>query len=244
MKAQDTSNFNKIYQNGASHIEAAKILANNRYFGFALAHIVLGIEELIKYQIVVYYYCHDSPFDKSDKDNVFSKHKKKHELLAEFQRAISESFTEDFLEAVFLDMSGKELERKHIDAKQNRFNRIGSFLSLSYKEINLTQQERNSFQNWILQADEFKKKGFYVDELRGAFKSPDEIGQEQLVEGLKYADTILKQTEVIKSLHVTDEEWEKMFPEIFGAGQDFTIPDDWWGNYFTNADKLLNPKTM
>ena len=44
-------------------MECAEILAKNKMFGYAISHLILAIEELIKYQVIMTRSVNKYPFD-------------------------------------------------------------------------------------------------------------------------------------------------------------------------------------
>ena len=100
----------KIFENGLSHIDCAKKLANNNHFGFATSHLILGLEELIKYQVIQVHSVDNKLFEDKEATSIFYSHRKKHKLLKEFQEAISKNFSKDFMELLIYKITGKNLE--------------------------------------------------------------------------------------------------------------------------------------
>jgi AbiV family abortive infection protein len=199
----------KIFDNGCLHIECAQILAKNGQFGFATSHLILGLEELIKYQVFKTYSYDETVFldketDSKSPDSIFRRHKTKHKLLKEFQEAISESFSEDFIEYLLYNTLGKTLTEKRKKIEKNRFREIGSFLGVAYREINIPDHEKSNFTKWLEDADNLKNSGFYVD---AEFRTPKEITENVYETALRYTNAILEQTRVIKNLDITDEEF-------------------------------------
>ena len=45
--------YNKVFDNGLKHVGAAKLLASENMHGFAISHLILGIEELMKYIVLI-----------------------------------------------------------------------------------------------------------------------------------------------------------------------------------------------
>jgi AbiV family abortive infection protein len=207
----DRDNYNKIFNNGLAHINSAKILADNNSYGFAISHLILSIEELIKYQVVMTHNVDNTLFDKEANPqkgkSVFRDHLTKHDLIREFQQSISGGFSEKFIGSVFHKATGQPLKPEHIDVQTNRFKETGNFLNVAYKEINIPEDERQDFFDWLGKANEKKNKGFYVNPNNGIYESPSEIIKDEYVTAFKYADAILKQTEVIKSLDITEDEF-------------------------------------
>lgn len=208
----DRDNYNKTFDNGVAHINAAKLLADNGNYGFAISHSILGIEELIKYQVVLNYFADNTLFaDKEinpkNRNSIFRDHLKKHDLLKEFQQSISKEFSDTFHDYVFHLATGQELNEKHLEIQKNRFKEIGSFFSVSYNEINIPEGERQSFFEWLDEANNLKNNGFYVNWTTTNFEAPNDIEKSHYETALKFVDAILKQTEVIKSLDLTDDEF-------------------------------------
>jgi AbiV family abortive infection protein len=205
----------KIFENGLAHIDCAKTLADNNHFGFATSHLILGLEELIKYQVVQIHSLNNKVFEDKEAKSIFRSHGTKHNLIREFQQAISENFAEDYVEYLFYKMIGKNLEDKHKQVEKNRFKGIGSMLGVAFKDISIPDKEKNEFFPWLSQADNLKKDGFYVDLDKAGFKSPADITKGIYETALVYTTTILEQTKVIKDLDITDEEFINLLNSDF-----------------------------
>ena len=201
------SKYNQIFENGVAHITAATLLANGGRFDFAISHIVLGIEELIKYQVMLNYFCQNPGFKEEDIKAVFAKHKAKHSLLEEFQISISEEFGNDFHEYIFKSITGQQPTKSQEDTQANRFKEIGAFLSIAYKDINLSNEDRKAFFSWLKGANDLKNKGFYVDYNNNAWWFPNSLRESDFLTALKFATAIKNQIEAIKSLDITDDEF-------------------------------------
>jgi AbiV family abortive infection protein len=208
----DRDNYNKIFDNGLLHIDTAKILADNGSFGYAISHLILGIEELIKYQVVLMHFADNTLFadkevDQGNRHSVFRDHLKKHDLIKEFQQSISKEFASDFQDYIFRKATGRELTEKHFAVERNRFKEWGSFFSVSFSEINIPETEQQAFFEWLNKANDTKNKGLYVNWKNSNFESPSDIQKNQFETALIYANAILKQTEAIKSMDLTDDEF-------------------------------------
>jgi AbiV family abortive infection protein len=197
----------KIFENGIDHINCGKVLADQEFFGFAISHLILGIEELIKYQVVMTSSADESLFTEKEKKAVYKYHDSKHTLIKEFQEALSKEFSSVFLDYVFHLATDRELEEKHIAISQNRFKEIGSFLYHSYQEINIPANERDSFFEWLRNANSLKNDGFYVNVSEAGIWIPKNLTSTHYATAFKYAEAIRKQTEIIKSLDITDDEF-------------------------------------
>jgi len=208
----DRDNYNKIFDNGLLHIESAKLLADNGSFGFAISHLILGIEELIKYQVVLTHCADEKVFtDKEinpkNRNSIFRDHLIKHNLIKEFEQSISTEFATDFLDYIFHKATEQELTEKYLAIEKNRFKEWGCFFNMAYSEINIPETERLSFFEWLKTANDTKNKGFYVNWTDTSLDSPSDIKKGQFETAMNYTNAILKQTEVIKSLDITDIEF-------------------------------------
>jgi AbiV family abortive infection protein len=200
-------NYTKAFDNGQQHINAAIVLAEKQHYGFSISHLILGIEELIKYQILFNCSDENTIFTDAEINSIFYNHKGKHKLLKEFQESVSKEFTEDFHEYIFHIASGLELNEKHLSIQKNRFKEWGAFFSVAYPEINIPEADRQSFFKWLNDANSIKNRGFYVCPNGDKWKSPSEVLKEEYETALMYANAILQQTEIMKSLDITEEEF-------------------------------------
>lgn len=211
----DRENYNKIFNNGFSHLNSAKLLADSYEFGHAISHLVLGIEELIKYHVVATHFADETVFkDKEVNPNgeksIYKLHQTKHKLLAEFIEAGSNQFTEMFREYFFYLATGQALKPEHLKIKENRFKEIGNIINDTFSEINFTEEERTKFFTWLKDANNNKNNGFYVDLRNDIWKSPKDFSASDYEIALKYATVILNQTKIIKDLDITDDEFITM----------------------------------
>ncbi|MFY0602258.1 MAG: AbiV family abortive infection protein [Cyclobacteriaceae bacterium] len=205
--------YNEIFDNGLAHIVTAELLARCKKFGFAISHLVLGIEELIKYQVVQFHSGDNSAFTPSEtnpnhKKSIFRFHSTKHNLIREFQEAISSEFSKNFDEYILRKFTGQEFDAQHEKVARNRFKEIGSFLGSAYSEVNLNDDEKKQFFTWLDKANELKNRGFYANTTDyKKVQSPNSLTFEDYQLANKFARVILKQTKVIKDLDTTDEEF-------------------------------------
>ena len=213
---KDRDNFNKIYENGLSHLTSAEILADNNEFGFAISHLVLGIEELIKYQVISAHYDNhtlftDSEINPNKSQSIFKYHQTKHKLLEEFIEAGSNKFAQTFNEYVLHLATGKDLNTEHLKIQENRFKEIGNIINGAFSETNFTEELRMTFFTWLKDANNNKNNGFYVDFRNNLWKSPKDFLKEDYEIALKYANVILNQTKIIKDLDIDDDEFIDLF---------------------------------
>ena len=207
----DRLSYNKIFDNGVKHIECAKILADNKLYGFAISHIILGIEELIKYQVVmtksVNDYSFDDVLDPQKHKSVFRDHLTKHDLLKEFQESISDDFANQFLQTVIARSSGLTLTEDHSPILKNRFKEWGAFFAFAGSEMNIPKEERNAFFEWLKNANNTKNNGLYVNWKNETIETPDNFTIDEYQRALTYASSILRQIEFMKSVDLSGEEF-------------------------------------
>lgn len=204
--------YNKIFDNGLLHINSAILLAEHNIFGFAISHLILGIEELIKYQVVLTHFADSTVFSDKEvnplnRNSIFRDHLKKHELIKEFQQSIFNEFANDFNDYIFHKATEQSLKEKHLEIEKNRFKEWGNFLNVAYREINIPETQRETFFEWLKNANDTKNKGLYVNQTDTTFESPSEITKAEFEISLNFANAILEQTKVIKSLDLTDDEF-------------------------------------
>ena len=149
---------------------------------------MLGIEELIKYQVYLNYLTKKDLFTEDEIKGIFRKHKIKHNLLQEFSKSLSSESTETFLSYTFKSVTGQTLTEKELEIENNRFKEIGSFLNVAYKELNLSEQERNKFIAWLNKADNFKNEGFYVDNSNNKWSFPSDFKKADFLVAYRFAN--------------------------------------------------------
>ena len=207
------SDYNKIFDNGVKHIECAKLLANKEMFGFAVSHLILAIEELIKYQVVMTKSVNNYPFDDvmdpQKRKSIFSDHLTKHELLKEFQESISDDFADKFFKTVIADSKGIILEDDPTISK-NRFKAWGFFFNIAGSKMNIPKEQRSSFFEWLKKANGTKNNGLYVNWKNEILETPDNFSIDEYETALSYALSILKQTEFMKSVDLSDDEFREL----------------------------------
>lgn len=211
----DRDYYNKIFYNGNSHINSAKLLADNNEYGYAISHLILGIEELIKYHVIANYFADKTLFTEKeinpvDRKSIFNFHKTKHNLLAEFIEACSKQSSETFLEYIFYSATNQPLKEVHLKIKENRFKEIGNIIQGAFSETNFTEEERTNFIDWLRKANENKNNGFYVDWKNDNWNTPKDFLKSDYEIALKYATVFLYQTKIIKDLDKTDDEFIKI----------------------------------
>lgn len=207
---KERANYAKIFENGENHLYAALLLEREGLYGFAVSHIVLGLEELIKYVVVRFHLMDDdrelfSPeVSESGKSSVFRSHVKKHSLVAEFQEAVSEESVRQY-EQMFKRIFGlNKDDDTHSQNDANRFRGIGALLHAAFEEINISDADKKDFLEWLRMADQLKKLGLYVDRIGDELVSPNTISKEDFLRSYNYAKALLEQTRILTRLDTND----------------------------------------
>lgn len=195
----------KVFENAVVLLESAKCVAERGHYGLACSLIVLSLEEFIKYQVVLTNSGEGVVFDAGEVRKVFSQHKTKHALLAEFQESLSARSIVAFEEWVIRTVSGQDPVQDGPGVQ--KFMSTGSFLATAFQEIALTESDRIDFILWLAEADEIKKKGLYVNLATGQRSFPTDLSSDDYQRALKFAVAVRNQTEVLKDMDLTEEEF-------------------------------------
>lgn len=202
-------NYNKIYENALIHIESAELLAAGEKYGIAISHLILGIEEFIKYHVVIANSTELNVFPDKEFEAVFRSHERKHELLKEFQTSICAESSEAFQRLILKNQSKQPLTDEESKIKANRFKEIGNILYAAFSE-NLSKSEFDDFFVWMNDVNDLKNQGFYVGFQNGIWKIPSDKTKAEYERALSYAKVIQKQTSLTKDLDMTDDEFMTM----------------------------------
>lgn len=204
--------YNKIFDNGVLHIEASKLLASEKMYGFAISHLILDIEELMKYIVVMTKFVNH--YDFSDvldgkKNLVFSSHATKHDLFKEFQEAISDSFSNRFFNMLISKQRKIVTDEDYSDILKNRFKEWGLFFRIAGHEMNIPNEQRIAFFEWLKKANDTKNKGYYANQSNGnSITVPDKFAIDDYETALTYANSLLMQTTFMKSVDLSNEEFK------------------------------------
>ena len=206
--------YDKIYYNGEKHIKCAEILAANNMYGFAISHLILGIEELIKYQVVmtstVNKYEFEKEIDSPKGKTIFKDHLTKHRLIKEFQESVSQEFAGKYLQILIARLQGLNSTENSSYVESNRFKEWGLFFAHSGSEMNIPDNERDNFFEWLKQANDNKNNGFYANRVDAVIITPERFTAADFEKILMYANCILMQTAFMKSVDLDDDEFEAL----------------------------------
>jgi hypothetical protein len=80
--------------------------------------------------------------------------------------------------------------------------------------MNIPENQRNAFFEWLQNANELKNKGFYANWVNNKMQIPGDVTLTQYEEALGYATSILKQTEFMKSVDLSDDEFIELLTHV------------------------------
>src|SRR5436190_20876247 len=89
------------YENGMRHFKYSEIAASEKDFGFAVSHLVLGVEELIKSLLLICLYSDQNFLSTDEKDKIFLRHDFKHLNIRELFSSLCSDQIEEYHENPF-----------------------------------------------------------------------------------------------------------------------------------------------
>lgn len=93
----ERKDYNQIYENALNLINSAKKVAELKNYGTAVALLILGLEELIKFQVVLDKSAAGQDFSEEEFNKVFRNHRTKHSILKEFAQSLSDVLPKTFM---------------------------------------------------------------------------------------------------------------------------------------------------
>jgi len=151
------SECNKIYpviaKNGSDLLKVSKASSDIGKHGIALSLLILGAEEYVKSIIILLKANGVRVFDVPEIRQIFRDHKKKHEVATFIEFA-------NIIEPIILlsDWNENRKRRKKLPFWERFIQNLSDFSAA----LQPFQQISESY-NWWEKADEYKKRGFYVD---------------------------------------------------------------------------------
>lgn len=185
------------YENGKRHFLYSKIASQKEDFGFAISHLVLGAEEMIKALILVCLHGDLHFIDTKDKEKIFRHHTFKHVNIKDFLSSLTNDSQEDY-ESNILEYS------IYSEECGNKYQATSIFLSKSLNLGVIDEAEIEKLNQLLDSANDFKNKGFYVD-YRFDWKTPSDISKETYEDFENLANKLTSFIEPIFTLPLTDE---------------------------------------
>lgn len=185
------------YENGIKHFRYIEIAAKSDDFGFAVSHLVLGAEEMIKSLIMVCLHGDIGFINSKEKHSIFRKHDFKHFNIKDFFTSMTDK--------LIIDYEENYLQYYCYPEKcKNKFQPISYFLSKSLNVGEIGNEEINGLLKLIENANDIKNKGFYVD-FKSDWVSPEDINRTTYLEYKALTDKLTRFIEPIFILPLTDE---------------------------------------
>lgn len=208
--------FKLCIENALNHIEVAE-LSKSISFGIAHAHIVLASEEALKATMLFsIHYDMDMLEEFTDFDKYFSDHKHKHEnirnleLTMLFMEKMLSIRLKPFLDSKIKPVSLKEAKRKIKVGTDNQIQWLKDLVDKTKPEVQLKTND-----DWWRQAEDHKKKGFYVDILKKqkAWSGPHNCNEEKYNIGKKVAESFISKAKDIE-IFFQDEDAKEIYLEM------------------------------
>ena len=185
------------YENGKRHFMYSNIASKNYDYGFAISHLVLGAEEMIKALILVCLHGDMNFLDTTEKEKIFRHHNLKHINLKEFFNSLTNEMQADY-DANIVEYTC------YPEKSRNKYQATSNFLSKCLNLGMIEKVETNKLIQLLDSANDFKNRGFYVD-YKYNWVTPSDISKEKYIEFENLANKLLKFIEPIFTLPLTDE---------------------------------------
>jgi AbiV family abortive infection protein len=195
----------EMFQNAELHLKIGKVLGFEKSYGMGVAHLILGMEELIKYQVLLI----GDEIHGAEIRKIFSDHPFKHNMIFEHQELFTDDFKKRFLTNFFEVML---YEREKNDASFDKAKTMEDieqkFAEDEYK-YNLPFNKKDQFFIWLKNANGLKNHGLYVSLRSKTWFYPKDVTKEQFEESLYYASILMNQTHLIKYILEKDEDFKE-----------------------------------
>lgn len=185
------------YENGKRHFHYSNIASKNKDFGFAISHLVLGAEEMIKALILICLHGDLYFLDTKEKESIFRHHTFKQVNIKEFLSALTNDLQQDY-ESNILEYTC------YPEKCKNKYQATSIFLSKCLNLGVIDKTEIDKLIRLLDSANDFKNKGFYVDYWFD-WKTPSDISKETYEDFENLANRLTNFIEPIFTLPLTDE---------------------------------------
>ena len=183
------------FENGMKHFKYGDIAAVGSDYGFAVSHLVLGVEELIKSLLLVCLHSNQYFLTTKEKEKIFSQHNFKHLNIKELFSSLLPERIEAYHENPFAFINSEQA---------NKFQTTAHFLSRGLKLGTIEEDEINILLKLMSHANDHKNKGFYVD-YRFDWKLPEDIDSNLYAEYKKLTNKLIGLIEPLFTMPITDE---------------------------------------
>ncbi len=192
------------YENSKKHFKYSGLAAESKDFGFAVSHLVLGVEELLKGLILLCLDRYPHFIDSDSKEKIFSQHNFKHFNAKEFLTAL----TVDSIGGYFRD------PLYHLNSRNvaNKFQRTAVFISKNLSKGEIVDDEIDDLVKLMDKANYYKNRGFYVDYDSG-WRIPEDIKEPLYIQYKTLADKLMNFIEPLFITPLDDERMEYFLDE-------------------------------
>jgi len=193
------------YENGSQHLRVSELLASQGNFGFAVSHLVLGAEELIKALILLFLNSDRHFISHSNKEKLFANHCFKHVNIKKFLLALTRESMDDY-DANWFDY--------YFNGNPN--NNFQQKAYVLCKLLNLEQIDENDIEQIIFllnDANDLKNKGFYVD-YDNTWITPENINSETFKDYSNISLTLMRFVKPLFTTSLTDN--DELIEFIYG----------------------------
>ncbi|WP_426667721.1 AbiV family abortive infection protein [Mucilaginibacter sp. McL0603] len=185
------------YENGVKHIATSKTLAETKSYGFAVSHLVLGAEELIKGLILIFLNTDRHFIDHKKKEKLFANHYFKHSNIKDFLMALTKGSFDDY-DLHFFDYYFDGNHENNFQQKAYYMNKVLKLGEIDEKDVGILITLLND-------ANQLKNRGFYVD-YGDDWEIPDDIAHETFAKYLDITNKLMMFAEPIFTRSLEDDE--------------------------------------
>lgn len=143
------------YENSITHFKYGEIAAKEKDFGIAIAHLILGAEELIKALILICLHRDPHFIDDAEKEKLFTNHSFKHLNIKELFKACSELGIYEYENDSFYSLLNS--------SQENKFQSTGHFLNKILGIFPINEDQLEDLFMLMDNSNQYKNRGFYVD---------------------------------------------------------------------------------
>ncbi|PSR55914.1 hypothetical protein AHMF7605_21620 [Adhaeribacter arboris] len=185
------------FENGKNHLLLSEAAANMQFYGFAVSHVILASEELIKALILIGLNNDIYFISPVERDKIFRNHSFKHLNIEEFLLSLTGYYITDY----------EYNWQYYFFTPHNALSKFQStaiFLSKALKLGELTEEEAEMLSELIKGANNLKNKGFYVDYQKD-WMIPEDVDKICYQKYKNLSDKLLQFISPIFTMPLTDE---------------------------------------
>ncbi|RYE51096.1 MAG: AbiV family abortive infection protein [Sphingobacteriales bacterium] len=187
------------FENAKRHYKYSDYAANEKDFGIAISHLILGMEEAIKSMLLICAHANRYFVPPEEMRQIFISHNFKHLNIKELLVSLSAKRIEAYHENPFVIMDSDD---------SNKFQTTAHFLSKGLMIEGLQEKEIKSLVNLITRSNEYKNRGFYVD-YKADWVNPADIKENEYADYSRVVTKLLSCLEKIFKLPTTDERLQR-----------------------------------